>query len=155
MSIYIFSRDTKLCIIRFFLQLLFSWHAPFNLLAWFGGLGTQQKQQPSNSLASRLPTGNITLLSGALISLVMQGIWAAFPIEDNTLLRKSFFHQVGTSLLSDSLCFLVQKELSNCLKSESVIWIIYLHFSVFLWQEILFEFTNRRFKFIAKGKIVG
>lgn len=38
-------------------------------------------------------------LSGALIGLVMQGVPAAFPIEDNALLRKDFFHQVSTSLL--------------------------------------------------------
>lgn len=46
---------------------------------------------------------------------------AAFPIEDNALLREDFFHQLGTRLLSDFLHFLVQKELSDCLKSESVI----------------------------------
>lgn len=80
---------------------------------------------------------------------------AAWPIEDNVLLERDFPQQVGTGLRSDFLCFLVQKELSDCLKSESVIGIIYLHFFVFLWQEILFDFANRRFKFIPPGKCVG
>lgn len=115
------SRDTKPHIICFFLQWLFSWHAPFYLLARSGGLGTRHRQQPSNSLTFTVANGKNHASFRCTNQLSDARQTAAFPIEDNMLLREDFFHQVGTRLLSDFLHFLVQKELSDCLKSESVI----------------------------------
>jgi hypothetical protein len=85
------------------------------------GVGTSQRQQLSNSLTSWLPTGNIMHLSGALIDLGMPRCPATFPTEDNALFRKDFLHRVGTGLLGDFVCFLVQEELSNHLKHTFIL----------------------------------
>lgn len=130
MSIHICSRDTKPCIICFFLQLPFSWHEVFHLLAWFWG--PWHATEAVDFQFSHFEVANRKYHASFRCTNWLGDVrcTAAFPVEDNELLREDFSYQVGTSLLWDFLCFSVQKELSNCLKSESVIWIKYLHFFV-------------------------
>lgn len=151
MSIYICSRDTKPCIICFFLQLLFSWHALFHLLAWFFGpwhstegaafqlchfMAANRKYHASFRCTNWPGDARCT---------------AAFPMADNELLRKDFSHQVGTSLLWGCVTWCRMSYQSVLSLSQSFELFPYVSLQAFLWWEILFGFRNRRFKFIPKG----
>lgn len=108
MSIHICNRDTKPCIICFFLQLPFSWHELFHLLAWFWG-----PWHATEAVAfqfSHFEVANRKYHASFRCTNWLGDVrcTAAFPMEDNELLREDFSYQVGTSLLWDFLCFSAQ-----------------------------------------------